>query len=109
MLKIKDLDCNIRSKNAGPFWLTIDIFCANLEVYQCLKRTRSMTANSIGLLFSVPAETVKLFHLDSLKAIKISFPRPHVQGSITDCDMHAGQQYVHLLNLNIEDNQEHVL
>ncbi len=24
----------IRSKNAGPFWITIDIFCGSKEVYQ---------------------------------------------------------------------------
>ena len=23
----------IRSKNAGPFWITIDIFCGNKQVY----------------------------------------------------------------------------
>ena len=23
----------IRSKNAGPFWITIDIFCGNKQIY----------------------------------------------------------------------------
>lgn len=109
MVKLKNLDCKIRSKNAGPFWLTIDIFCASEAVYQCLKHTNSMTAHAIGQVFLVPEETVKLFHLDLLQVIKISFPRPQVQGSVADRDMHAGQQYVRLLNLDIKYNQEYVL
>jgi Domain of unknown function (DUF4387) len=45
---------------------------------------------------------VKVFVLTDLLAIKISVPRPVVQGSLQDRDMHAGQQYVLLLGLEIE-------
>lgn len=34
MIKLGDAVYKIRSKNAGPFWVTIDVFAANLV---CLK------------------------------------------------------------------------
>ena len=37
----------IRSKNAGPFWITVDIFCGREEVYNevCLNLNNSKIAN----------------------------------------------------------------
>jgi hypothetical protein len=43
-----------------------------------------------------------VFELADLCAIKISFPRPVVQGSLHDRDMHGGQQYVPLLALPVD-------
>jgi hypothetical protein len=43
-----------------------------------------------------------VFELADLCAIKISFPRPVVQGSLRDRDMHGGQQYVPLLALPVD-------
>ncbi|MFQ3302569.1 MAG: hypothetical protein ACI9EH_001468, partial [Planktomarina sp.] len=33
MTKLGDIVPKIRSKNAGPFWLTIDIFCVSPELF----------------------------------------------------------------------------
>lgn len=41
--------------------------------------------------------------LPALRAIKVSMPRPRVQGSVGDRDMHGGQQYVALLDLPVPD------
>ena len=37
----------IRSKNAGPFWITVDIFCGSQEVYKdvCLNLNNLKIAN----------------------------------------------------------------
>ena len=56
----------------------------------------------ISALYGVPANTVQVFLLDQLNAIKISVPRPVAAGAVNDADLHAGQQYVPLLpNRNI--------
>ncbi len=39
--------------------------------------------------------------MPALHAIKISFPRPVTQGARRDRDMHAGQQYVPLLTMQV--------
>jgi len=49
----------------------------------------------------VPAGQIRIFWLPSLRAIKISFPRPAPQGSFTDRDMHAGQQHIPLAALRL--------
>jgi Domain of unknown function (DUF4387) len=39
--------------------------------------------------------------LPAIRAIKVSFPRPVVQGSRNDSDLHAGQQYVAILGIEV--------
>jgi len=103
MTKLKDLACYIRSKNAGPFWLTIDIFCDREEEYRTLKKAENLAPEQIAQRFRVAKSSVRIFYLDQLQAVKISFPRPLVQGDMAEVDMHAGQQYVRLLDLYIEE------
>jgi hypothetical protein len=91
----------IRSKNAGPFWLTIDIFCGEDEAFRRLAQSPVTDPSAIAGIYSVPADHVRVWAISSLRAIKISFPRPITQGSVGDRDMHGGQQYVPLLALDV--------
>ena len=79
----------IRSKNAGPFWITIDIFCGSKEVYQEVKK--NLHNNKIVELFKIPGQTLKRFEIENLNVIKFSFPRKVIQGHIKDRDMHGAQ------------------
>lgn len=87
MTALKDLVLKVRSKNAGPFWLTIDIFCGSEAAFA--KVTDRLKTQEVARLFKVPPEKLKRFDIDSLNAIKFSLPRPVVQGSIHDRDMHG--------------------
>jgi hypothetical protein len=91
----------IRSKNAGPFWITLDIFLASDSDYRQVSAPGPLDEATIARLYQVPAGAVRIFRLPSLRAIKISFPRPTPQGSFTDRDMHAGQQHIPLAALQI--------
>jgi len=79
----------IRSKNAGPFWITIDIFCGNKNIYKevCNKLTNSEIVN----LLMISEQQLKRFEIDDLNVIKFSFPRKIIQGDIFDRDMHGAQ------------------
>ena len=57
---------------------------------------------NIADLYRVPPDDVRIFHLPRVRAIKISFPRPVTQGSFTDRDIHAGQQYIPLSQLPVQ-------
>ncbi|WP_343675824.1 DUF4387 family protein [Paraburkholderia heleia] len=81
----------VRSKNAGPFWLTIDIFCNDRTVFDRLCKDARLAGSSIAQLLKSDETGVKVFHLDRLNVIKISLPRPVIQGSIFDRDMHGAQ------------------
>ena len=79
----------IRSKNAGPFWITIDIFCGDKKVYKevCNKLKNSKISN----LFMINNQELNRFEIDNLNVIKFSFPRKIIQGDIFDRDMHGAQ------------------
>ena len=98
---IQDVADLVRSKNAGPFWMTLDIFLATDADYQRVAAPGILDRRKIADLYRVPPDDVRIFHLPDLRAIKISFPRPVVQGSFTDRDIHAGQQHIPLAQLAI--------
>lgn len=93
----------IRAKNAGPFWITLDLFFRTQEDYERVLRSGVLDAHHIGSLFRVGPESVRTFALPTLRTIKISFPRQEVGRGITDRDMHAGQQHVPLLAVELPD------
>lgn len=93
-MRLGDKVLKIRSKNAGPFWVTVDIFCDRPEVFQHLKD--KLTSQSVARIYRVPEQLLKRFDITDLRVIKFSFPRPVVQGSAADRDMH-GAQYAALL------------
>jgi hypothetical protein len=91
----------VRSKNAGPFWVTFDIFLASDQDYDLLVGSGAITRERISRLYRVEPDTVQIFHIPKLRVVKISFPRPVPAGSFDDRDQHAGQQHVPLAALPI--------
>ena len=87
MPDVRDVAEKVRSKNAGPFWVTVDIFCGTEEAYHRISRGLSMEA--VAARFDTPAQLVKRFDIASLNVVKISVPRPSVQGTVADRDMHG--------------------
>jgi hypothetical protein len=96
----------VRSKNAGPFWLTIDIFFPDAATYDRASTSPVTDVDTIAGRCAVDPKGVRVFLLPELRAIKISFPRPTIQGTQDDRDMHAGQQYVPLLDIEIAETSE---
>jgi hypothetical protein len=92
----------IRSKNAGPFWLTIDVFLATDADYQAARHSPLTDRDHLAETYAVNPDTIEVYTIDTLRAIKISFPRPVPQGSPEDTDQHAGQQYVPLLDIPLD-------
>lgn len=89
----------VRSKNAGPFWMTIDIFCDEDESYNRIKNSENLTVEHLQELYHV--DLVEKYAMDDLRVMKFSMPRPHPQGSPHDADMHAGQQYIRMLDIEL--------
>lgn len=87
MARLGDIVQKVRSKNAGPFWLTIDIFCGDTESYA--RVSQQMSRDRIAALFAVSPDVIKSFALPDLRVVKFSLPRPATQGSVADRDMHG--------------------
>jgi len=102
MSNLNEVADYVRSKNAGPFWITIDIFCGDEGRFARIARSESIAPRAIAALYGVSDNEVRQFHDQRLQVIKISFPRPVAQGSAKDADSHAGQYFVRLLTAKIE-------
>ncbi|WP_205473062.1 DUF4387 domain-containing protein [Nocardioides sp. SYSU D00038] len=91
-----DLALEVRSKNAGPFWVTMELFMRDADGYRIVADESFLDERLIADLYRVDASTIRIYRIPSLNVVKISFPRPVSQGSLRDRDMHAGQHHVPL-------------
>src|SRR5437588_11999160 len=78
-----------------------DILFANAEHYQLVKASGRLYAQTFAELYACPVETVRFFACDNAFAFKFSIPRPLPQGSVGDGDLHGGQQFAPLMNVEI--------
>ncbi len=99
MTKLADMAKLIRSKNAGPFELTIDIMFENQANYARVKNSNMINPDFISGLYQNKTNDITIEYFDAACAIKISFPRPTVSGSFRDSDVFGGQQYGPLVDL----------
>ncbi|MBX2881092.1 MAG: DUF4387 domain-containing protein [Granulosicoccus sp.] len=100
MSEIGNIALKVRSKNAGPFWITVDVFCGDQQAYQELQA--KLTDERVATLFGQKTSDLKRFDIPSLYVIKFSFPRPTVQGSRFDRDMHGAQWAVMLAEFPVD-------
>ncbi|MFT4956692.1 MAG: hypothetical protein ACI8U3_003105 [Brevundimonas sp.] len=101
MPRLKDVCRHVRSKNAGPYWVTIDIFFHDAESFTRFGYSDALGAEAIGALFGADPAQVKRFAVPGLNVVKISYPRASPQGGEVERDMHCGQQYVRLLDIEL--------
>ncbi|MEM7260153.1 MAG: DUF4387 family protein [Pseudomonadota bacterium] len=94
MHSVRDVARSVRSKNAGPFWVTVDVFFPDSETFE--KISASLSTAAVAGVLQVDAVDLKRFDLPDIFVIKFSFPRAVVQGSRFDRDMH-GAQYANLV------------
>lgn len=99
MARLGDIVPKIRSKNAGPFWLTIDLFCGDTEVFERVKS--DLTTTQVASLLQANGQEMKRFDIESLNVIKLSLPRPTVQGAVDDRDMHGASWAALLADIEI--------
>src|SRR6266699_112862 len=94
-----ELALEVRSKNAGPFWMTLEAFMPDEETYRIADAL--ITPELITELYRVTPASLQIFRIPNLLVIKVSFPRPIPQGSLRDRDMHAGQHHVPLASIAV--------
>ena len=104
MVELGQIVEKIRSKNAGPFWLTIDIFCGSLTNFNQV--SKGLSSERVASVFNVDMKRIKRFEIPSLNVIKFSLPRPAIQGSAEDRDIHGASWAALLKNIEIADHQK---
>lgn len=102
MVKVRDVCRHIRSKQAGPFWVTFDIFFEGPESYRRYHASPALSPALFADLYGTDPAMVKTIPVDALAMVKISYPRATPHGGIEERDMHSGQQYVRLLDVELD-------
>lgn len=102
-VKISDLAAVVRSKNAGPFQLTLDVFFREEESFRRVEGAGVITPETVARLYKIsPAEILNLSFFAPAWAIKITLKRPVASAEAGDTDVFGAQQHVPLLNLELE-------
>ena len=99
MARLEDRVVKVRSKNAGPFWVTVDVFCGSAEAYS--EVSAALKTEAVAAVFHQPTQLIKRFDIPDLHVVKFSFPRPVVQGSRADRDMHGAQWALLLAEMDV--------
>lgn len=102
MVKLNEVSLHVRSKQAGPFWVTIDIWFDSQDSFGRYKDSPGLSPKVFADLFGTDPDLVKTIPVPELNLVKISYPRATPQGGIVERDMHSGQQYVRLLQVELD-------
>ena len=101
-VRLYDLAKVLRSKNAGPFELTLDIMFDDRENYETVKRSGVINRDLVCRLYRVRSEDVyHVVFFDAARAVKITIRRPVDSGGIGDTDVYGAQQHAPLINVMI--------
>lgn len=101
MPKVSEVCRHVRSKNAGPFWITVDLFFADATDFGRYRDALALQSAAVAAVFGVDAAQIKRFAIPELNVLKLSYPRARPQGWSAERDMHGGQQYVRLLDVEL--------
>lgn len=95
----------IRSKNAGPYELTMDVIFDSPAIYNLVKESAVLTPSVIASLYSISElEVIYCDFFDAALAFKATIPRKRngkgvASGGYMENDVHGSQQYVRLMHL----------
>lgn len=102
MTPLRELADIIRSKNAGPFRITLDILFADRGMYQAVKKSGAITRQSVAMTYGIAEDRISsIFEVDMAQAFKITLFRPVAQGGQGEGDMYGCQHHVPLLSLPV--------
>ena len=101
MALIKDIAQICKSKNAGPFNVTVDILFEDHDMYRAVKATGVLTPALFADLYGVAEDDILFTPYDPAAAFKITFPRAVPAGDIGDTDVYGCQQHAPVLDIDI--------
>jgi hypothetical protein len=108
-----DVASLLRSKNAGPYEITLDVLFPSVVIYNVIKDCGLLTRSSMATLFEISEEEVLWCgFFDKALAWKVTVPRKRKgkgdgcgrvvpSGGFMESDVHGSQKYIGLMNLEL--------
>ena len=102
MDRLVDIAKVLRSKNSGPFEITLDILFDNPESYNRVVLSNVINVQRICELYGLEAEDINniVFYEKGL-GIKITYNRSVSSGTFRDRDVYGAQQHAPLMDILI--------
>jgi len=102
-VKLRDIAEVIRSKNSGPYELTLDIIFKDWEMFDKIVKSGKFNSRLIADLYDIDEKDVfGIVEFIPAKAIKATLRRKIVSGGIGDTDVYGAQQHAPLLDVEFE-------
>lgn len=102
-IALKEIAHVIRSKNAGPFELTLDVLLKDAEMFERLRKADIINKKVIAGLYRIPEEDViSIVYFPNASAIKATIVRPMPSGALGERDVYGAQQHGPLVNFTFE-------
>ena len=101
MARIRDIAKACKSKNAGPFELTIDVVFDDRTLFERVRKTGVLCPALIARLYKVRPEDVMFTEYPAGNAFKATIPRLVASGDVGDTDVYGAQQHAPLLDVEI--------
>ena len=96
-MKLYELAHVLRSKNSGPFAVTLDILFDDPAVYERVKRSGKITPENIARLYGLKVEDITDFaSYDPGLGFKITYLRKTASGTVGDRDVYGAQQHARI-------------
>ncbi len=90
----------MRSKNAGPFTLTIDLMFEDRESFDRVLAAAGFSTGRIARLYGVPEDSVQICPFERVLTVKVTMPRPGPSsGARGDRDVYGCQQHFPLADM----------
>jgi len=99
IVRLIDVATVIRSKNAGPLQITLDILFPDTASYEIACASSSLKAPALAERYEVALDTLSVIHYRPARAIKVVIDRALVAGTPGDSDVYGAQQHHPLLDI----------
>ncbi|KUO77487.1 MAG: acyl-CoA synthetase [Clostridia bacterium BRH_c25] len=102
MNRLVDLAKVLRSKNSGPFEITLDILFDNPASYRRVTESGIINMQKICQLYHLePKDICNIVFFEKGLGIKITYNRPVSSGTSGDRDVYGAQQHAPLMDILI--------
>ena len=100
-MKLVELARTVRSKNAGPLKLTLDLLFAEEAAYHRALQSPALAPSALARLYGRAEGTVAVLPYPAALAVKIVMDRAVVAGGLGDRDVYGAHQHAPLLDLEL--------
>jgi hypothetical protein len=100
-VKLVELARTVRSKNAGPLKLTLDLLFDDEAAYRRALQSPALEPGAIARLYGRPEGSVAVLPYPPALAVKIVMDRVVVSGDLGDRDVYGAQQHAPMLDLEL--------